>query len=146
MKKLIFALSFMLTVILFGLIFTTNTAFSKNQSVNSKVIVYYLHNSFRCPSCHKIENYTKEAVNANFANQLKAGTLEFKVINFDEKPNKHFVEDYQLYTKSVVLSRVKDGKQVEWKNLDKIWTLLGDKAKFQQYIKTETANFLKGNN
>lgn len=139
MKKSIFVV---LGIIVFGLILTTNIAFSKD---NSKVIVYYFHNNFRCPSCHKIENYTKDTINSNFAEQLKAGTLEFKVINFDEKPNKHFVEDYQLYTKSVVLSKVKDGKQVEWKNLDKIWTLLGDKTKFVQYIKTETSNFLKGN-
>lgn len=114
------------------------------QTSPSKVIIYYLHNNFRCPSCLKIESYTREAIKTNFANQLKDSTLELKVINFDENANKHYVEDYQLYTKSVVLSKVKDGKQTQWKNLDKIWTLLGDKAKFQQYIKTETANFLKG--
>ena len=144
MNKSSFIFPLFLCLISFGLLFTTNTAFSKVQSVNSKVIVYYLHNSFRCPSCHKIENYTKEAVNTNFANQLKAEILEFKVINIDEKVNKHYVNDYKLYTKSVVLSKVKNGKQIEWKNLDKIWILLGDKAKFQQYIKTETTNFLKG--
>jgi hypothetical protein len=132
----------MLGVIVFSLILTTHTALSKDQSVNSKVIVYYLHNSYRCPSCHKIESYTKEVINTNFAKELKEGSLVFKSINFDDKANKHFVKDYQLYTKSVVLSKVKDGKQVDWKNLDKIWTLLGNKAKFQQYIKTETTQFL----
>ncbi|MGD9581762.1 MAG: nitrophenyl compound nitroreductase subunit ArsF family protein [Vampirovibrionia bacterium] len=141
MKKSAFILSLILGFIAFSLILTTNIALSKD---NSKVIVYYLHNSFRCPSCHKIENYTKEAINTNFADKLKDGSLVFKVVNFDEKPDKHFVEDYKLYTKSVVLSKVVNGKQVEWKNLDKIWTLLGDKAKFEQYIKTETGNFLKG--
>lgn len=144
MKKSIFIFSLIISIIAFGLMSTTNTAFSKDQPVSSKVIVYYLHNTFRCPSCFKIETYTKEAINTNFAKELKDGTLVFKAINFDEKGNKHYVEDYQLYTKSVVLSKVKNGKQVEWKNLDKIWTLLGDKTKFQQYIKTETTNFIKG--
>lgn len=143
MRKTILLLTILLGIFAFSLILYDHKALAKDQKGNSKVIVYYLHNTFRCPSCHKIENYTKEAINTNFVDKLKAGTLEFKVINFDEKANKHYVEDYQLYTKSVVLSKVKNGKQVEWKNLDKIWTLLGDKAKFQQYMMTETANFLK---
>lgn len=109
-----------------------------------EVFVYYLHNNFRCSNCYKIESYTQEAINKGFAKQLKDGTLVFKVINFDEKANKHYVEDYKLYTKAVVLSRINNGKEVKWKNLDKIWTLLGDKNKFEAYIKTETTKFLKG--
>lgn len=147
MKKIAFTLSLMLGILVVALFLNTQTASSKTESINlkgSKVVVYYLHNNFRCPNCYKIENYTKEAVNQNFSKELKDGKLVFKVINFDENPNKHYVEDYQLYTKSVVLSKTKDGKQVQWKNLDKIWTLLGDKKKFQEYIKTETTNFLKG--
>jgi len=52
------------------------------------------------------------------------------------------VQDYQLYTKSVVLSLVKDGKEVKFKNLDKVWQLLRNKDKFYKYIKEETTNFL----
>jgi acetone carboxylase gamma subunit len=47
-----------------------------------------------------------------------------------------------LYTKSVVLSLVKAGKEVKWKNLDKVWHLLRDKDKFYQYIKTKVQKFL----
>jgi thiol-disulfide isomerase/thioredoxin len=109
-----------------------------------KVIAYYFHTTFRCPSCHKIEQYTEEAIKSNFAKEIESGELEYKVINIEEKGNEHFVQDYKLYTKSVVLSLVKDGKEAEFKNLEQVWQLLRNKDKFHQYIKGETQGFLDG--
>ena len=103
----------------------------------SKVIVYYFYTNKRCASCHKIESYTKEAVQG-----IKNNKVEFRMVNIDESAHKHFVKDYGLYTKSVVVSNVKNGKQVNWKNLDKIWTLLGDKSKFENYILKEVKSYL----
>jgi len=53
------------------------------------------------------------------------------------------VKDYELYTKSVVLSETKNGKEVRWKNLDKVWTLLGDEAAFKKYVRDEVSAYLK---
>jgi len=75
---------------------------------------------------------------------LKGGTLEWQVINIDEDANKHYIKEYQLYTKSVILSHVKDGKEVAWKNLDKVWTLLGNKQDFVDYVQAETRTFMSG--
>ena len=61
---------------------------------------------------------------------------------YEKKENKHFVNDYQLYTKSVVLSLVRDGKEMKFKNLEKVWQLLRNKDKFYKYIKEETQGFL----
>ncbi|MBN1602903.1 MAG: hypothetical protein JW915_14945 [Chitinispirillaceae bacterium] len=114
------------------------------KSQNKKVVVYYFHTTFRCQSCNMIEKFTKEAVESGFASELKNGTVEMKVINVEEKGNEHFAKDYKLYTKSVIVSDVKDGKEITWKNLDKVWTLLGDQNKFIDYIKTEVKTSLKG--
>jgi len=103
----------------------------------SKVIVYYFHGNKRCPSCRKIEAYTKEAVQS-----IDNNRLELRIVNIDEPDNKHFVKDYGLFTKSVVISSVKNGKQEKWKNLDKIWTLLGNEAAFEDYIKKEVKSYL----
>ena len=40
------------------------------------------------------------------------------------------------------LVRYRDGKQVAWKNLEKVWSLLGDKAAFQEYITHEVDAFI----
>jgi hypothetical protein len=77
---------------------------------NSKVIAYYLHGTFRCTTCRTIEKYSKEAIEKYFANELKSGKLEFRPVNIEEPENKHFIQDYQLVTRSLVLSLVSDGK------------------------------------
>ncbi len=110
--------------------------------VADKVIVYYFYTNYRCPTCLKLEQYTKEAVEQYFSEEIKTGTVEFRAINTDEKENSHFTKHYELYTKSVVLSLVKDGKEQEYKNLPKIWEHVGDKGQFLTYIQAETDAYL----
>ena len=108
------------------------------------LVVTYFHTTFRCPTCHRIEELSSQAVKANFAYELKTGKVVWQVINVDEPENKHYNKDYQLYTKSLIISEVKDGKEVRWKNLEKIWTLVRNEAKFDEYVKTEIMEWLKG--
>ena len=109
----------------------------------SYVMVYYFHGDFRCVNCHRIETYTKEAVEKYFGKELDSGKLVFRVMNVDKRENQHFMKDYQLYTKSVVLSLVKDGKEVKFDNLQGVWNYLGDKQAFFNYIKDEVNKYLK---
>jgi hypothetical protein len=122
---------------------TTSQKVIPAQNVR-KLVVYYLHGTYRCPSCNKIERLTKEAVEQGFAEQIRKGRVEMKILNVEEKGNEHFVDDYKLYTKSVILSDLKDGKEASWKNLDQVWTLLGNEAKFVEYIQKEVKTFLEG--
>lgn len=107
------------------------------------VRVYYFHGNFRCTNCYNIEKYTKEAVEKRFKNELKSGKIVFQVVNVEIKGNEHFMRDYQLYTKSVVLSLLKNGKEVKFDNLTKVWEYLRNKDAFQQYIKAEIEKYLK---
>jgi len=109
----------------------------------SQVIAYYFHGSMRCPTCHKLEQYSKEAIEANFKDALRSGKLEYKVVNVEDKGNEHYGNDYQLYTKSLILSLVKDGKEIKWKNLDKIWEYVRNKEMFIDYVKNGVADLLK---
>ena len=110
---------------------------------SSQIIAYYFHGTFRCPTCHKLEKYAKEAIEDNFKDELDKGILIFKAVNIEEKRNEHFINDYQLYTKSIVLSLVKEGKEIEYKNLDKIWEYVRDKDKYIKYVKSEIEDFLR---
>jgi hypothetical protein len=120
---------------------TANAAAAQNDV---KFIVYYFHTTGRCPTCVKMEKYTNEAMKAYFPNELKSGKIEFQVVNVETPENDHFIKDYGLYTKSVVISEVKNGKEQRWKNLDKIWTKVRDKNEFENYIRQETLDFMKG--
>ncbi|MCK5161293.1 MAG: hypothetical protein KAQ99_06930 [Candidatus Aureabacteria bacterium] len=110
---------------------------------DNQVIVYYFYGDFRCASCHKIEQYTKKSVEEFFKDALTSGELIFKPVNMDNGENRHFVDDYQLYTKSVILSLVKDGKEVKYKNLPKVWNYLGNKKQFYEYIRSEITRYLE---
>jgi hypothetical protein len=107
------------------------------------VVAYYFYGNVRCQTCRKLEAYTSESVTTSFPNELADGRLQWKTANVDEKENEHFVKDYELTSRSVVLVYMVDGTQVEWKNLASIWDLVADKAAFQKYISDETAAFLK---
>ena len=110
---------------------------------NVKVIAYYFHGTFRCTTCRTIEQYSHDAIQMYFAKELGNGKLEFRPVNVDETENKHFIQDYQLVTRSLVLSLVSDGKEMKWKNLPDVWKLVRDKDKFYQYVKDEVTIFLK---
>ena len=112
------------------------------MALPSQVVVYYFRGNARCPSCYKLEQYAKEALEQNFADELKSGKFVFKIVNIDKAGNDHFVADYQLYTKSVVLSLVMNGKQVRYKNLEKVWDLLRDQDQYHAYVRDEIKPFL----
>ena len=113
------------------------------KSKNSKVIAYYFHGTFRCSTCRSIEQYSHDAIQKYFAKELQNGKLEFRPVNVEEPENKHFIQDYQLVTRSLVLSLVSDGKETKWKNLPDVWKIVRDKDKFFQYVKDEVEIFLK---
>jgi hypothetical protein len=62
----------------------------------------------------------------------------------EDRGNEHFVDDYKLYTKSLILSFGKDGKEIKHKNLDKIWEYSGNKQKFIDYVTGELQGFMEG--
>jgi hypothetical protein len=117
---------------------------AKKAVLPNRVIVYYFHTTNRCPTCHKIENYTQEAVESGFAKELRDGRVELQVLNIDEPANAHFIQDYQLHTKSVVVVDIKDGKQARWNNLTKVWELVGDQPAFVKYVQDEVNLYLQG--
>ena len=112
-----------------------------NQSV--KVIAYYFHGSFRCSTCTNMEKFSREAIETNLKDDLTSGKLEFKAVNVEDRGNEHFVNDYKLYTKSLILSMLKDGVEVKSKNLDKIWEFAWNKQKFIDYVTGEMNAFVK---
>lgn len=116
---------------------TDSLAKPADDTLSSKIIAYYFHGIRRCPSCMKIEAYSQEAIQTGFAEDLKSGKMEWHVINIDESPNEHYEKDYQLYTKSLILSQIENGKETTWKNLEKVWELLGDKDAFIKYVQDE---------
>jgi len=113
------------------------------KETSNSFVAYYFHGHSRCTNCKKIEQYSREAIEKYFTQALKTKKLTFTTINTDLPHNEHFIEDYQLYTRSLIIAEFKDGKQVRWKNLAKVWDYLNDREKFYEYVKSEIQNYVE---
>jgi len=58
-----------------NLFFEVSSAMAEETSAGDAVTAYYFHGTFRCPTCHKLEKYAKEAIENNFKNDLTSGKL-----------------------------------------------------------------------
>lgn len=114
----------------------------QQTTIENGVVVYYFHTSKRCPTCLSIESQADETIKNLFSAELLQGKLDWQVINTDEPENSHFVKDYKLYTKSIILRLVRNGKQVEWKNLPEIWELVHEPENYSGYLEKEILNYL----
>ena len=103
------------------------------------LVVYYFHGNKRCYTCRTIEAYTEEAIKTGFPGELQSGRLVWRAVNVDDPENEHFVEDYALTTRTVVLVDVDRGNERKWTKLDLVWQLVRNKEAFVDYI-TENTN------
>ncbi len=101
--------------------------------------VYYQYGA-RCPTCVKMEGWVKEALEGSFADALKDGRLVFRSIPADAETVRH----YGMTTKSLIVSNRKQGKEADWKNLERIWDLNGDEAAFKEYVVQEVRKQVDG--
>lgn len=94
------------------------------------LVVYYFHGTQRCMTCNRIEELTRQAIQSNFAGQLADGKIVFRSVNVDEPENEHFIKDFQLVTRSVVMR-----KGDKFEKFDQVWNLVREPDKFSQYIR-----------
>ena len=69
-----------------------------------------------------------------FHKELRAGKIRWQVINFEDSLTEHYIDQYKLENQALIVAKIRNGKEVEWKLLDKIWELLGDRKKFVEYV------------
>ncbi len=107
------------------------------------VLVRYFHGDVRCTTCMQFEDWSKTATE-KFPAELSDGRLEWQLINFDQPENKHYIKDYGLADKSLVLVREEDGKTVRWKNVEEFWEFdENQKQEFVSLVQGLIADFLK---
>lgn len=128
---------------------TSSTALTESADVRSDampapaVVVYYFHGKTRCRKCLAMEEFAKRAVEQLSAKPRLAGSLAWRVINYDEPANEHFVTEFGLTSSSVVVARMSGREPALFKNLDKIWDLISDEEAFKAYVISETVAMME---
>ena len=111
-----------------------------------KVIAYYFHTTQRCMTCLAIEQFSKEALQEQFAEALESGLLEWHVVNVDEPQNRHFVDDYEIVTSSLVFVDFRDGKQADWECVEETWQYINDdEENFKRFVAEKARKYLESN-
>ena len=122
----------------------SSPAASENLPVVSgdQVVMTYFISGTRCESCRKIETLARETAEKDFTEALAGKRLVFRVIDTGEPGNGHFTKDYQLTSKTVVLSHRKDGKEIAWKDMAEVWDRLDDAPAFRDYLGKQIREYL----
>lgn len=116
----------------------------ETAAATHKVVAYYLHSTQRCSTCLKIERVAADTLKTRFADELQRGELEWYALNMEQAPNEHFVSDYALVTSSLVIVDLRDGRQHDWTNMERVWELVhDDQAALADYVAAQVRAYLE---
>jgi hypothetical protein len=101
-----------------------------------------MHQTFRCVTCNQIEAMTEDLVKTEFAAPLAKGRLQFRRADFQE--DEALARRYNVVSSSVVVVRVQDGKDMAFKRLDDVWTLVNKPDAFRAYVGGAIRAYLGG--
>jgi thiol-disulfide isomerase/thioredoxin len=108
-----------------------------------RTVAMYFHRTERCPTCKKMGAYSEETVKEAFADQLKDGTVEFHMIDFQDPKNARLAKGYKVEGPALIVAKIVDNRVVEYKDLEGIWDRVTDKAKFSEYVEENIAAYQK---
>lgn len=107
-----------------------------------QVVMTYFVIGTRCASCMKIEALARETAEKDFARELRSNKVVFRVIDTDEPSNRHYLNDYKLTSKTVVISRRIDGSETAWKDMEKVWDLFDEAPAYHAYLGAQIREYL----
>ncbi len=105
-----------------------------------KVLVYYLHTTFRCVTCNSIERQARELVERDFAEEVATGKVEWHAANFQERED--LAKRYEISASTLVIVRIEDGVEAEYRRLDDVWQVFDQPEKFTAYVGEAIRDYL----
>ena len=91
-----------------------NSKTQKNNDADNtkdRIEVLYFHGKQRCATCMAIEQRTRETLEEQFADELKNGSIVFRVIDISQPENEALVDKYEVTWSSLFVCRWKAGRE-----------------------------------
>lgn len=101
------------------------------------IVVLNFHAATRCEACREIGHETQALLESDYNDDLESGRMQWRSINYEEPANKHFIQNYELTTSTVVVTRREGGRDVEWQRLDGVWEHVFDGPAMRAYLKEQ---------
>lgn len=77
----------------------------------NRVEVVYFHGKQRCATCMAIEKNAREAVNTMFADEVKKGTVVFRIVDISTPEGERVADQYEVAWSSLFVNKWKNGKE-----------------------------------
>jgi hypothetical protein len=134
-KQNIFRIIAIAFLILSSYVTTSANEPIKNDSV--RIDVLYFHATIRCTGCLAIEELTESTMKDLYAKELKDSSITYSSLDFLAEGNEHFQDDYKFDVQTLIISKKVNGKEVKWKNLERIWDLYSNPGNYAKYLESE---------
>ena len=108
-----------------------------------RVVAMYFHRTQRCPTCLKMGSFAEEAVMSRFAKELKDGTVAFYYVDFQDKANAALAKRYGISGPALIVAKIVANQRADFTNLEDIWTKVGDKQEFLEYVQDNVTAYHK---
>lgn len=93
---------------------------SESPKLQNGLNVYYFHGNQRCTTCLLMEKFTQATVMNQFFKQVRDGEMQLNLVNVDLPENQHYIDDYQLVFRTVVIANTHNGVDTDWRRLDRV--------------------------
>jgi len=101
------------------------------------LLVTYFHGDKRCKMCNDMEAFTAEALD-----RLAVRSLRRRTLNWQSPENAAWARHYELLGNAVIVTEVRGGREVRFKNLDAVWDHAHDREAFVAYVSGEVQPWL----
>jgi hypothetical protein len=109
-----------------------------------KLQIYYFHSTSRCGVCNSIETNVNEVLDSSYAELVKNGSIDFKLVNVDEEANKPLAKKFDASGMNLRFIKIENNKEKD--NDLTEFAMLHSKAEadiFKKGITDTIAYFLK---
>lgn len=114
------------------------------SSADTYVEVLYFHGKQRCVTCKAIEQYTKEVIDIDLADWVKAGRIRFKEVDISTPDGEKLAEKYRVNWSSLYVNKW-EGSQEERNDLTRFGfqNARNNTAVFKEELKRKIEQLLK---
>ena len=130
-----------LALVVYGIVLSDVA--SAADAPEDRVVAMYFHRTERCPTCKKMGRYSEEALKQGFTEEIKKGAVAFYSIDFQDAKNAKLTKGYRIEGPALIVAKIQGNKVAEYKDLEDIWTNVGDKPAFLKYVQKNVAEYLK---
>jgi hypothetical protein len=115
---------------------------SQAATATDRVVVYYFHGKARCRTCLGIQASIEKTIAERFGAETASSALSFQEVNIDAPENKHFIQEFNLSSSSMVVTANKGKSMLKWENCDKVWEHAHDPIALADYTEKQIRTYL----